>query len=284
MNKKIKIYVSYHRKFPVFKNRIFFPLALNEDVRGEDNGLTSTSTGVHIADLNKYFCEMTAIYWVWKNDIQDADFVGFCHYRRFFYYKDRKPFVLHKLKFLMVRMFSKLRSLPTFILDHPTFGFVTEWDAVENTLESATRKIERTLQNMDAIVRTKIVLANITAEEYRLENPNYTIPLEILHQLLADEFPEFYQKYLVFASGNITYQGNMFVFRKEIFVDYCETIFLILFRHLELYAAAYPDMKGYDRMSGYIAELLTSAYILDLYASGKNIKELRCYHIKDGIG
>lgn len=43
------------------------------------------NSGTHIAELNPHFCELTAIYWVWKNvDWLKLDYIGFCHYRRYF--------------------------------------------------------------------------------------------------------------------------------------------------------------------------------------------------------
>ena len=38
-------------------------------------------TGVNISERNRRYSEMTAFYWMWKNDI-DADYLGICHYRR----------------------------------------------------------------------------------------------------------------------------------------------------------------------------------------------------------
>lgn len=39
------------------------------------------NTGDNISKRNRDYCEMSAVYWAWKND-KDSDYIGLCHYRR----------------------------------------------------------------------------------------------------------------------------------------------------------------------------------------------------------
>ncbi len=58
-------------------------------------------TDDNIAEKNGAYCELTALYWIWKNF--DADYIGFEHYRRFFCRKSIfKASVLSQKKILKI--------------------------------------------------------------------------------------------------------------------------------------------------------------------------------------
>lgn len=87
------IYVITHKDFNdrLIKNNEFYkPLLV-----GVDNGNVGKSSYLHdnigdnISKKNDSFCELTGIYWVWKNC--NDDIVGFDHYRRYFVDMNKNP-------------------------------------------------------------------------------------------------------------------------------------------------------------------------------------------------
>ena len=83
MSQRIKILIACHRPYPVPKEPCYLPMEVGAALHAEPiAGFTPDNTGDNISQKNKNYCELTALYWAWKN--LDAEAVGLVHYRRCF--------------------------------------------------------------------------------------------------------------------------------------------------------------------------------------------------------
>lgn len=81
---KFKMYVITHKKAAIPKLPNYETLVVGASFnRLKETGYIDDNSGDNISLKNKSYCELTGIYWVWKN-VKDLDIVGFCHYRRYF--------------------------------------------------------------------------------------------------------------------------------------------------------------------------------------------------------
>ena len=63
-------------------------LPVHVGAAGKDSiGYQKDDEGENISALNPFFCELTGLYWAWKN--LDADYIGLAHYRRHFSMKKK---------------------------------------------------------------------------------------------------------------------------------------------------------------------------------------------------
>lgn len=78
----IKILVATHKSYWMPEDDIYYPIQVGCAVNGKDLGYARDDTGDSISNKNKNYCELTGLYWAWKN--LDADYIGLAHYRRHF--------------------------------------------------------------------------------------------------------------------------------------------------------------------------------------------------------
>ena len=77
-----KIIVATHKSFEMPQNKELY-LPVHVGCEGKDDlGYQGDNTGENISQLNPYYCELTGLYWAWKN--LDCDYLGLVHYRRYF--------------------------------------------------------------------------------------------------------------------------------------------------------------------------------------------------------
>ena len=94
-----KILVCYHKPSKLFESEFFVPInagraLLDEKIKNNElspsdkewllNNTIGDNYGDNISILNKSFCELTAVYWAWKNyeKLGNPNYIGLCHYRR----------------------------------------------------------------------------------------------------------------------------------------------------------------------------------------------------------
>ena len=92
--KEITIIIATHKSYQMPDDSMYLPLHVGaegkKDAEGNDLdlGYVKDNTGENISILNPSFCELTGLYWAWKN--LDADYIGLAHYRRHFCCKKTK--------------------------------------------------------------------------------------------------------------------------------------------------------------------------------------------------
>ena len=83
---KISIFVTHtpDKNDFLVRNPLFVNMIAGADYQTKPipEEMTPDNTGDNISLKNRSYCELTTQYWAWKN--AEADYYGFCHYRRFF--------------------------------------------------------------------------------------------------------------------------------------------------------------------------------------------------------
>ncbi len=82
----VKIIIATHKKYRMPDDEMYIPVQVGAEGK-DDLGYTRDNTGDNISNLNSQYCELTGLYWAWKN--LDADYVGLAHYRRHFRVKNK---------------------------------------------------------------------------------------------------------------------------------------------------------------------------------------------------
>ena len=73
MSKNIKILVAAHKSYWMPAEDVYMPIHVGAEGK-KSIGFIGDNTGNHISHKNPNYCELTGLYWFWKNE--KADYVG----------------------------------------------------------------------------------------------------------------------------------------------------------------------------------------------------------------
>lgn len=85
---RIKNFVAVHKQAPLFGDDSyqFLHVGAARNPIDIDGAVRDNEFDDNISSKNDIYCELTGYYHIWKH-VKDVDYVGFCHYRRFFAHK-----------------------------------------------------------------------------------------------------------------------------------------------------------------------------------------------------
>lgn len=236
---KIKILVCCHKPCELPQDDIFLPIhvgaALSDTSLGfqRDDQLNGEPCD-NISSKNRSFCELTAIYWAWKNIKKlypDLQYIGLNHYRRFFAFNEKRV---------------TGSGIPKDVKNISGYKFDTQ-------------KVEFWLYANKVITTPKAFLKASVAGSY--EHCHNSSDLRIIHDIVRDDYPEFLNAFNdVFLGSNYFYDCNMFIMPWDEFDKYCKWLFRILFKAEKLI-----DISNYDtyqkRIYGFMAERLWTVWV-----------------------
>jgi hypothetical protein len=222
--KDLKIFVATHKKYKMPDENIYVPLHVGREGK-EDLGYQGDNTKDNISIKNPNFCELTGLYWMWKNI--ECDYIGLSHYRRYFTNNNRLEIIKNK--------------------DNKYEQIINKSDAKE------------ILKEYDIILPQKRNYYIETVWSH-YSNAHSIKDLEETKRIISIKYPEFLGSFDKVMSGKKIHLYNMFVMKKRDFDNYCEWLFDILF---ELENRV--DLSDYDsyqkRIYGFISERLFNVWV-----------------------
>ncbi len=84
----LEIYVATHKKFQENLPEFYKPILVGSYNKDINDYIRDDIGEKQISNKNENYCELTGLYWIWKN--VNTDYIGLCHYRRYFKGKKHK--------------------------------------------------------------------------------------------------------------------------------------------------------------------------------------------------
>ncbi len=249
----IKIYSFFYKEGGLLTDDpVYSPVIAGKKLLRATSFMTGDDTGEQISAKNKYYSELTGIYWVWKNT--DNDITGSCHYRRYFTTEDEP--IQYKLKRILYWAIGINKKRYGLIYSSNTGLFAPKILKGEQT--------QKLLEKYDAILPQKRKLKYTVKKHY--EKYHNAGDLEILENIIVQCCPEYREAYNTVLNQKCMHANNMFVLHKKEYEEFMQWWFGMLFRFEE--RAKLKNYTGYqERVLGFIAERL-----LNVWFCHKNLK------------
>lgn len=218
---KIRIYIASMHDYDFPQDKIYVPIHVGKFFSQENFSDITDNTGLNISYKNKKYCELTALYWMWKND-KESDYMGLCHYRRYF--------SARRFGFKRTRVLSG-EKIEEIILAHP--------DAV-------------------IVPHHRNYLNDTLYSHYA--NTHDAQHLKIARRVIDEKFPEDVDVFDKTMMQNKAFMFNMFIMKREQVNRYASWVFEIL-SGMENLIDTTNMTEFEARLFGRVAELLWNVWL-----------------------
>lgn len=225
-----KIYVCYHKKDVYQKVDGFVPIHVGKANTELDLGFAGDDTGDNISKLNPWYCELTAMYWAWKNE-KEADCIGLAHYRRSFDFKASGQ--------------NKFRRIV-----HCDEDYFYDHSQLDEKRIAKSDVILPEYQHFCIPIAVNLCKNHIKKD------------VEILRDVVNRLYPDFLSDYDKVFNGNVYAPCNMLIAKRDVFAGYCEWLFNILFAFSKEMSIPYDPYQ--PRVFGFYSERLMLVYMLHM--------------------
>lgn len=187
----------------------------------------------NISGKDSEFCELTKLYWAWKNMKKvcpNIEYIGMNHYRRYFSFDKKQSWIPEIVK------------RPNEVADY----------------RLNVKRLSKILEHHDIIVSKPFILPCSVWTQYCEWEQSKDI--QILSNVVKDMYPDYKEDFDTVMWGNKLIGLNMFIMKWDAFVSYCEWLFNIFFeveRHID--TSTYPPNRV--RAIAVLSERLWPVYI-----------------------
>lgn len=183
-----RFYIVSHKNFAFPKDSHYIPIFVGPNNIQYHSNSVNDKEGDNIADKNPNYCELTALYWIWKN-VKNVDYIGFVHYRRYFY---------------------------------------NHWFSRNYKNLISEKRLKKYMKCYDIVLPKQNVSTLTMREEYVHDGSGLSKDLLVLQEVMSELYPEYSQDLKEVLNGHRSYLFNMFFCHKVLMDQYCEWLFHVL--------------------------------------------------------
>ena len=230
----IMLLVATHKVYWMPEDDLYLPVHAGK-INKESIGYIGDDTGDNISLKNRNYCELSCMYWAWKNLDKNVSHVGLAHYRRHFSIKNKFQILLGSKKDMVLTK-NQAKKL------------VAEYDLIlpkkRNYFIETNQSHYNHAHNEKDLLKTR--------------------------EIILSDFPEYINAFDTVMERTSAHMFNMFIMKRELFNNYCSWLFFILEKlEKQIDISKYNNYES--RVFGYISELLMDVYVEQNNLSYKEI-------------